>query len=59
MDGGSDLARTEFNVNLNAANIAPLAGYLVESCGFAHPNLSNVSSVGMHYSSLSFTANVG
>ena len=52
IDGGSDLARTKFSVNLDAANIAPPINSRLTGSGLAYFSLGNLGNVGLHHSGL-------
>ena len=59
IDGGSNLARTEFSADFDAAKNVPPAGTPVGSGGFAFLNLSYVGNIGMYHAGLNPAANLG
>ena len=59
MDGGSDLARTEFSTKPDAANLVPPTGPIAGSYGFTYLNLDNIGNTGLQHIGLNPTDNVG
>ena len=59
IDGSSDLDRTEFSAEPDAASVALPASFCVEGSGFVYLNLSNVANVGLQHAGLNTATNLG